>query len=260
MKPGVLLIDKPPGWTSHDVVAKLRGVLRERRIGHTGTLDPMATGLLVCLIGKATRLASLMESNKTYTAGVLFGYVSDTLDITGKMSATGAAQPPPEAVREALKDFTGEITQLPPMVSAVKVGGRRLYDIARKGGSAERKPRPVTVYELGYTDDGQLRVVCSGGTYVRALIDDLGARLGCGAVMRSLRREVSGCFTVDCAVTPENARAEHILPVTAALPQLPAVYDAGEGGEGARWLLDGRGEVAALLRGGKRIDLSGDTA
>lgn len=227
---GILLIDKSGGWTSHDVVAKLRGILGTRRVGHAGTLDPMATGLLVVLVGKATRLMDLMLGEKTYEARFRLGFESDTLDAEGNVRPTGMPVPSIEAVQAVLPQFTGHIEQIPPMVSAVKIGGRRLYDLARQGLEVERKPRPVVIRELcvSETEDGgdlHLRMVCSSGTYVRSLIDDVGRALGCGAIMTALRRTCSGPYNIDQAIPLEEAAARPpealLLPLRSALPGLP---------------------------------------
>ena len=233
---GILLIDKPAGWTSHDVVAKLRGVLHERRAGHSGTLDPMATGLLVLFFGRATRAVEFAEADeKEYVAGIRFGLCTDTQDITG----TVLEEKPPaftaEQLDEALSRFRGEISQLPPMYSAVKVGGKKLYEIARRGGQAERKPRQVTIHRLERgelnDDETMLYVTCSKGTYIRTLCHDIGQTLGCGACMSSLRRLRAGCFTVDRAHTMEEVAAaveqgraeELLLPVDTLFSELEMI-------------------------------------
>ena len=178
---GILLVDKPAGWTSHDVVAKLRGILRERRIGHSGTLDPMATGLLVVFVGKATKAVEFAEADrKRYIAGLRLGLVTDTQDTTGAALAEREASVSGGQLEEALASFRGEISQVPPMYSAVKVGGERLYKIARRGGEVERKARAVTIYKLeclGRDAGGDvlLDVECSKGTYVRTLCEVLNA-------------------------------------------------------------------------------------
>ena len=233
---GILPVDKAPDWTSHDVVAKTRGLLGQRRVGHAGTLDPMATGLLVVLAGKATRLMELLLGEKTYQARLRLGFTSDTLDAQGDVRPTGAALPPPEEVYAVLPRFLGGIEQIPPMVSAVKVGGQRLYKLARQGVEIERKPRPVTVraLELSEADGGDLAltVTCSSGTYIRTLIADIGNALGCGAVMTALRRVRSGALDIGQAVTLEElsrrkaageAPETWLLTVRAALPDLPAL-------------------------------------
>ena len=202
---GILLLDKDEGWTSQDCVSKLRGILGERRIGHAGTLDPLATGLLVVLVGRATRAASFAEAEtKEYIAAFRPGIVTDTQDITGNLLRSSDVLPSEEGVRAALPRFTGELSQLPPMYSAIKIHGQKLYDIARRGGEVERTPRPVTVYSIDYLErcgaDHMLRIRCSKGTYIRTLCHDLGEHLGCGGCMAALRRTRSGSFSV------ENAR------------------------------------------------------
>ena len=203
---GIILIDKPQGWTSHDVVGKLRGILHERRIGHSGTLDPLATGLLVVFAGRATRAVEFAEADrKEYIAGLRLGISTDTQDITGRIINEGTDLPDEIQLRKALERFKGELEQIPPMYSAVKVGGKKLYELARKGESIERKPRHITVFGLetaGREDnDYILNVVCSKGTYIRTLCHDIGTALGCGGCMSSLRRTKSGVFSVEDAYT-----------------------------------------------------------
>lgn len=240
---GILLIDKPEGWTSGDVVAKLRGVLHEKRIGHSGTLDPMATGLLVLFVGRATRAVTFAESHdKRYLAGLRLGLSTDTQDVTGR---TIGGEPRPvsrEELEAALTRFRGGIGQVPPMYSAIKVRGQKLYEIARRGGEVERKPRPVTIRTLailGEKDgDYLLDVCCSKGTYVRTLCHDIGRALGCGGCMSSLRRLAAGDFRLEDAHTLDEAiaaadagRAEALLlPIDSlflAYPKL-TVNAAGE--------------------------------
>ena len=181
---GILLIDKEQDWTSNDVVAKLKGILHERRIGHSGTLDPMATGLLVVFIGRATRAVEFAEGHdKRYLASLRLGVTTDTQDTTGNVLKTGDASGVDEAALRAVLDrFTGEQLQTPPMYSAIKVNGRRLYDIARSGGEVERAPRPICVKSIEITgrdgDDWPLDISCSKGTYVRTLCNDIGDALG----------------------------------------------------------------------------------
>ena len=195
---GILLLDKDEGWTSQDCVSKLRGILGERRIGHAGTLDPLATGLLVVLVGRATRAAAFAEAEtKEYIAAFRPGIVTDTQDITGNLLRSSDVLPSEEDVRAALPRFTGEIEQIPPMYSAIKINGRKLYDIARHGGEVEREARRITIHSIDYlgqeNGDHMLRIRCSKGTYIRTLCHDIGAALGCGGVMSALRRtEVGG--------------------------------------------------------------------
>ena len=203
---GILLIDKEQDWTSNDVVAKLKGILHERRIGHSGTLDPMATGLLVVFVGRATRAVEFAEGHdKRYLASLRLGVTTDTQDTTGNVLKTGDASGVDEAALRAVLDrFTGEQLQTPPMYSAIKVNGRRLYDIARSGGEVERAPRPICVKSIEITgrdgDDWLLDISCSKGTYVRTLCNDIGDALGCGGCMSALRRTGAGAFTLDGAV------------------------------------------------------------
>ena len=194
---GILLVDKEQDWTSNDVVAKLKGVLHERRIGHSGTLDPMATGLLVLFVGRATRAVEFAESHsKRYLAGLRLGLSTDTQDITGRVLKSAKAPVSREELLAVLEEFKGEISQIPPMYSAIKVKGQKLYDIARRGGEVERKPRQITVSALTLLgregEDWLLDVRCSKGTYIRTLCHDIGERLGCGGCMSSLRRIQAG--------------------------------------------------------------------
>ena len=234
---GILLVDKPQDWTSHDVVAKLRGLLREKRIGHAGTLDPLATGLLVVFVGRATRAASYAEAEeKRYTAGLRLGLETDTQDITGNVLQTWEGSLPDRAaIESALPAFRGAIRQIPPMYSAVKVAGRKLYEIARKGGEVERVPRDITIHSLELTGgagaDWTLEVCCSKGTYVRTLCHDLGRALGCGATLSALRRTGAGAFSVEEAHTLEAIAAAAaageaeslLLPVDKLFARYPAV-------------------------------------
>ena len=215
---GLLLIDKEEDWTSHDVVAKLRSQLRERRIGHAGTLDPMATGLLLVLCGRATRAAEYAEATeKQYLCALRPGIVTDTQDISGNILGESALRPTEEEFKAVLPRFTGDILQIPPMYSAIKIGGRKLYDIARKGGEVERQPRRISIHSIEYCGESQgdylLRIRCSKGTYIRTLCHDIGAALGCGAAMASLRREKCGVFDVENACRIAEATAEKLLPL-----------------------------------------------
>ena len=202
---GILLIDKEPGWTSNDVVIKLRGILHERRIGHSGTLDPMATGLLVVFVGRATRAVEFAEHDrKRYLASLRLGITTDTQDITGNILEQKRAAVNEAELAAVLADFRGEQQQIPPMYSAIRVGGKRLYEIARKGGEIQRSPRPITIHELRLLgkvgEDWLLDVSCSKGTYIRTLCHDIGQSLGCGACMSALRRTEAGTFSVDNAI------------------------------------------------------------
>lgn len=214
MPDGILIIDKPRGWTSMDVCAKLRGIYREKRVGHAGTLDPMATGVLPVFLGRATRAVQFAENGrKEYRAVLKLGVTTDTQDTTGTVLETRPVTVGAADVRAALPAFTGEISQLPPMYSALKVNGQKLYDLARQGKTVERKPRTITIYELELTeqlapDEFSLRVLCSKGTYIRTLCHDLGAALGCGGCMASLRRTMAAGFSLAEAVTLEAAQEQ----------------------------------------------------
>ena len=232
---GILLIDKPAGWTSMDVCAVLRGALREKRVGHSGTLDPMATGLLVVFLGRATRAVQFAEAHgKRYEALLRPGYVTDTQDISGTVLETRPADVTDEAIEAVLARFRGEIMQIPPMYSAIKVNGQKLYDLARKGREVERKPRPVRIDALEYTGrtpdgDVALRIDCSKGTYIRTLCHDIGAALGCGACMSALRRTRCGDFRIEDAHTldevlsaaAEGAAEKLLLPVESVFAGTP---------------------------------------
>ena len=208
---GILLMDKEPDWTSNDVVVKLKGILHERRIGHSGTLDPMATGLLTVFVGRATRAVQFAESDsKRYRAALRLGITTDTQDITGNILEQKDATVTQAELEAVLERFRGEIEQVPPMYSAIQIGGKRLYEIARKGGTVERTPRPVTIHELNIVgregEDWLLDVRCSKGTYIRTLCHDIGAALGCGGCMSALRRTEAGAFRVDDAITISEAQ------------------------------------------------------
>jgi tRNA pseudouridine55 synthase len=251
---GVIIIDKPEGWTSHDVVARVRRLLREKRVGHTGTLDPFATGVLVVLVGRATRLAQFLSgAEKEYEATIRLGYATDTGDLTGARRGGGPAAPGPDCaaldrarIEAALAPLRGRIEQVPPMYSAKKVQGRKLYELARRGEEVERAPVRVRVREFEIVEgaggeflrpnadgtcDVRARVVCSAGTYVRALAESVGENLSAGAHLAALRRTRAGSFGLGRALTPEalqklaeaGAPAERfLLPPEAALPELPA--------------------------------------
>ena len=222
MPNGIIIIDKPADWTSMDVCAKLRGIFREKRIGHAGTLDPMATGVLPVFVGQATKAVSFAEGGKKeYHAVMRLGIVTDTQDTSGTVLEEKPVTVTEADVRAVLPRFTGEIFQLPPMYSAIKVNGQKLYDIARKGGEVERKPRNITIYELELQGrlsetDYSLRIVCSKGTYIRTLCHDIGAALGCGAAMAALRRTAAAGFTIGEAVTldaVQEQREELLRPL-----------------------------------------------
>jgi tRNA pseudouridine55 synthase len=233
---GALVIDKAGGWTSHDVVAKMRGIARTRRIGHLGTLDPMATGVLPLLIGNATRLARFYEAErKAYEGVIRFGFSTNTYDAEGE--ATSEPQPyvADETVLTELIDehFTGEVQQVPPAVSAKKIGGVPAYKLARQHKEVTLAPVAVTIYEFHIlnceNETATVRVVCSAGTYVRSLAHDLGQLIGVGAHLAALRRVASGCFTLDQAVTIEQAQElanadaleSRLIPARQLLPGMP---------------------------------------
>ena len=213
---GVIIMDKPQDYTSFDVVAVMRRLLGEKKIGHTGTLDPMATGVLPLLLGKATRAIPFLEdSDKRYEACFQLGYATDTQDSTGRRIQESARRVETRQVEEAMQAFRGEILQLPPMYSAVQKNGQRLYELARRGIEVEREKRPVTIYRLellAFEEDsqsGRLLVDCSKGTYIRTLCHDLGVALGTCGVMTALRRTTAAGFTLEEAVTLEEAKEQH---------------------------------------------------
>lgn len=202
---GIVIVDKPQGWTSQDVTARLRRVFGTRRIGHGGTLDPMATGVLPVFVGRATRAVEFFEhAEKTYETVLRLGITTDTEDMTGTVLTEEKVSFTEEQLQETLAAFRGEILQVPPMYSALKVNGQKLCDLARKGKTVERQPRPITIHELTLVERGEntlrLRVCCSKGTYIRTLCKDIGEKLGCGGCMESLRRVAAGEYTIDEAV------------------------------------------------------------
>lgn len=230
---GIVIVDKPSGWTSQDVVSKLRGIFKTRRIGHGGTLDPMATGVLPVFVGRATRAVEFFEhAEKTYEATLRLGISTDTEDITGEVLEEKPVNVTEEQFLEILNRFRGEIFQIPPMYSAIKINGQKLCDLARKGREVERKPRPVTIYALDCLSfEGQtakLRIHCSKGTYIRTLCKDIGDALGCGGCMESLRRVTAGEYEISKAVTMETlVNAEDpgifLLPTDSLFASYPAV-------------------------------------
>lgn len=211
---GIVIIDKPQGWTSQDVTARLRRVYNTRRIGHGGTLDPMATGVLPVFVGRATRAVEFFEhAEKTYETVLLLGRTTDTQDVTGTAVEEKEVSITSEQIEAVLPRFRGEIMQIPPMYSALKVNGRKLYELARKGKEVERQPRPITIFELtnlGF--DGtrlRLRVQCSKGTYIRTLCQDIGDALGTGGCMEELRRVRAGDYDLSQAVPLETLLESH---------------------------------------------------
>ncbi len=231
---GIILVDKPEGFTSFDVVAKLRGILHERRIGHSGTLDPMATGLLVVFVGRATRAVEFAESHeKEYIASLRPGVVTDTQDITGTVLKTSEKTFSRDELLAVLPEFTGELLQKPPMYSAIKIGGKKLYELARKGVEVERESRKVTIkkLELLCEENGDyiLRIVCSKGTYIRSLVSDIGERLGTGAALSKLRRTAAGNYSVNnahsideiCELAEKGGLDTILMPVDSLFEEYP---------------------------------------
>lgn len=268
---GVLVVDKPTGMTSHDVVAAVRRGLGMRRVGHTGTLDPGATGVLVCAVGRATRLVPVLQAGrKTYAATAVFGVVTDSQDADGEVvEATDASHITERRACEVMTRFIGEIQQVPPMVSAVKVGGRRLHELAREGIEVEREARTVTVQDLvmedwvgGVHPEASFLVTCSAGTYVRTLAHDIGAALGVGGSLRSLRRVANGPFTIEAALTLEEVvrlgqagqLRDHLLSSAAATVHLPRLevpeHVAVRMSQGQRVALD---DVVGVVPTGRQV-------
>ncbi len=214
MASGIVIIDKPAGWTSMDVCAKLRGILKTKKIGHAGTLDPMATGVLPVFVGQATRAVSFAEGGeKEYVAGLRLGLTTNTQDTEGEVLTRAPVTVGQGELEAVLPRFTGDISQIPPMFSAIKINGQKLYDLARQGKEVERKARAVTIFTLEVVEqvsetDYILRIRCSKGTYVRTLCHDIGQALGCGGCMYSLRRTMAAGFTLDESVTLEQMQDE----------------------------------------------------
>lgn len=238
---GIINIYKEKGFTSHDVVAKLRGITRQKKIGHTGTLDPDATGVLPVCLGNATKLCDLLtDKDKEYETVLLLGKVTDTQDITGEVLKESAVRVTEEQVKDVVNSFIGAIEQIPPMYSALKVNGKKLYELAREGKVIERKPRPITIYditilEIKLTDECheiRLKVNCSKGTYIRTLCHDIGEALGCGGCMKSLVRTKVSKFLLEDAITLEEVQklqqedklVEQVIPVADMFPQHPKLY------------------------------------
>ena len=230
---GIVIVDKPQGWTSQDVTARLRRVFGTRRIGHGGTLDPMATGVLPVFVGRATRGVEFFEhARKEYEALLRPGIVTDTQDITGTVLETGEVALDDAKIEAALAGFRGEILQIPPMYSALKVNGQKLCDLARKGKTVDRQPRPITIHALEYLgmegDCLRLRVDCSKGTYIRTLCQDIGQALGCGGCMEALRRTGAGEYTITQAVPLQElldseSPAQYLHPVDSMFADHPMV-------------------------------------
>jgi len=240
---GLIVVDKEAGWTSHDVVAKSRGLLGTRKVGHAGTLDPDATGVLLLGVGKATKLLRFLSPlGKAYVGEVVLGTETSTLDAAGDVTATHDMGGVTLAdVRSAAAAFVGDIEQIPPMVSAVKIDGKRLYELARQGIEVERAPRPVTIRSLevlpGPDDEGgvfAVMVSCSSGTYIRTLAADIGTALGGGAHLRNLRRTSVGPFTLDDAVPLEAVGPERVRPMIDAVRHLPSTAVDEDGAAAVR--------------------------
>lgn len=231
MPNGIIIVNKPAGWTSQDVAAKLRGVFHEKRVGHGGTLDPMATGVLPVFVGRATRAVSFFEhADKEYIATLRLGTVTDTQDVTGTVLREAPVTVTEAQLRDVLARFVGEIDQLPPMYSAVKINGQKLYTLARQGKEIVRQPRKITVYSLellsGEGRDWQIRIHCSKGTYVRTLCADIGEALGCGGCMAALQRTAAGGYTLAQSYTMEQllaavCPADLLLPIDSLFAQYP---------------------------------------
>lgn len=242
MPNGILIVDKPADWTSMDVCAKLRGIYHEKRVGHAGTLDPMATGVLPVFIGRATRAVEFAsDSDKEYTAGLKLGVVTNTQDTTGEILEEHPVDVTRAGLEAVLKRFTGDIAQTPPMYSAIKINGKKLYELARKGKEVERPPRPVTIHALEIVDQQgdnlyTLRILCSKGTYVRTLCHDIGQALGCGGCMSSLVRVKAAGFTLEDSVDLEEVQAAAdtgraealLLPTDRLFSEYPAVAIDGK--------------------------------
>ncbi len=237
---GVIVVNKPQNFTSFDVVAVMRGCYRTKKVGHSGTLDPMATGVLPVFIGSATKAVSILpDSGKSYRAGFRLGLTSDTLDIWGKCSEQRTVNVSESALRDVLERFLGEIDQVPPMYSALKVNGQKLCDLARQGIEVERQPRKITISRLellGFDGaDGVIDVDCSSGTYIRALVDDIGAALGTGAVMTSLVRTRACGYSIDEAYPlaelkekPPDGLERLLLPTESVFGDYPEIHLDGE--------------------------------
>ena len=243
MYSGIIIIEKEAGFTSHDVVAKLRGICGQRKIGHTGTLDPEATGVLPVCLGSATKLCDMLtDRDKEYEAELLLGVETDTQDTTGEVLARSPVEVSEAEVRRVCESFIGEYAQVPPMYSALKVNGKKLYELAREGKEVERKPRNVIIHELEILKCSlpivKLRVQCSKGTYIRTLCADIGAKLGCGGAMQSLRRTAVGSFRREEALTlgevqqkKDAGRLEEIIrPVDSVFESCPMLHIGREYG------------------------------
>ena len=232
---GILLVNKPAGCTSHDVVNKIRKLFQTKKVGHTGTLDPMATGVLAILVGRAVKASEyLLAGEKTYVAGIRLGTVTDTQDTTGAVLSTSDKYPCAEEFLACIKKFEGDILQTPPMYSALKVGGKKLCDLAREGKSVDLEPRSICIKYIKVnsfdTQNASFETRVSHGTYIRTLCHDIGASLGCGAAMSSLHRISVDKFTIEDCVTleelesmSEDTRIQRLIPVESAFEQYPAI-------------------------------------
>ncbi|WP_167956750.1 tRNA pseudouridine(55) synthase TruB [Anaerosporobacter faecicola] len=237
---GIINIYKEKGFTSHDVVAKLRGITKQKKIGHTGTLDPDATGVLPVCLGNATKLCDLLtDKDKEYKTVLQLGTTTDTQDITGQILEQKQVKVTKEQICEVIQSFVGDIMQIPPMYSALKVNGKKLYELAREGKVVERKPRPITIHDITIQDiileqdcqEVHMTVSCSKGTYIRTLCHDIGEKLGCGGCMKSLIRTKVSQFTVENAITLEQAQKlqeagsleEHMVTVADMFPHYPKI-------------------------------------
>lgn len=234
---GITVIYKEAGFTSHDVVAKMRGICGQKKIGHTGTLDPMATGVLPVCLGSATKLCDMLaDRDKEYVAELLLGVETDSQDTTGRVLAEHSVEVTEEQIYQAAFSFIGDYRQVPPMYSALKVNGKKLYELARAGKEVERKARPVTIRELEILECAipvvRFRVVCTKGTYIRTLCADIGGKLGCGGTMRKLERTRVGAFGLENARTlgemqklkDDNRLPEAVLPVDSVFAECPALH------------------------------------
>lgn len=228
---GVLIVDKPQGLTSHDIVGRIRRAYGTRRVGHTGTLDPLATGVLVVLVGRAAKAAEyLVADSKKYIAGLRLGITTDTEDVTGEIASRCDDIPSEERVREACASFVGKIKQVPPMYSALKVGGKKLYELAREGIKVDREARDIEIFTLEVergesASDYVLSVECSSGTYIRTLCSDIGAALGCGGAMSSLRRVRAGGFGIEVSHTLEDIEALDVADRLALLAPVETLFE-----------------------------------
>lgn len=236
---GIIILYKPAGWTSFDVIAKARGILATRKVGHSGTLDPMATGVLPIFMGRATKAVDMLPvKDKEYVAVFRLGLVTDTGDITGEVIEQHPVDIQPGQLENRLSDFTGDILQTPPMYSALKVNGQPLYKLARQGVEVQRKPRPVSIKSIELLKDDSLgeneykiKVLCSEGTYIRVLAEDIGSKLGCGATLVSLERTMACGYTIDQVVTLQQLQQHRdnddidsvVMPTDSVFMSLPRI-------------------------------------